>query len=169
MAIFAVVENGKVVNTIEADEAFVTGKLDHILCPSDVGIGYTYTGGIFFPPPVPDSFDIVVTEIICSNPAAIIKADLSSILCSVGDTVTVKMRAQKNGELLPITDFFKTPVTASDGREIFYITSFESGVGNLTKKVPDSGFWTIDQYGINKYNTTGTYFNFKGLDINVQD
>lgn len=161
---YAIIENGIVTNVIVADES----KASACCIQTDTAqMGDSYIDGIFVSPPLPNVFEFVVTNISINDAHGIVKPDFSSVLCKTGSDLTLTIEARVDGMLLPLNDYFRTPIIASDGREHIFLTKFVDGVCSATYIVPESGFWSISQAAINKNTDSATYFLFKGLNIDV--
>lgn len=161
---YAVIENGVVTNVIIADSSYTSDTCIR----TDIGQeGDSYVDGEFISPPKPTIFEFVVTALTTNDPTARIKDNLTGVLCKEGSTVSITIEAQADGVRIPLTDYFRTPIAASDGREQILLTQFTDGICLAEYKVPESGFWSITQTNINKNTDNSIIFLFKGLNIDV--
>ena len=161
---YMIIKDGIAHHAIIADETYASGTCIRTDTAQE---GDAYVDGKFIPPVPPNVFEFIVTDITSDDPGNIIKPGLSSILCKEGTTVTASIEARVDGVLLPLNDYFRTPITASDGRERIVLTVFNGGICRATHKIDESGFWSITQDGINRNSGSTVQFLFKGLNIDV--
>ena len=161
---YVIIKDGIAHHAIIADETYASDTCVR----TDTGQeGDSYVDGEFISPPKPTTFEFVVTALSTNDPTAIIKENLTGVLCKEGSTVSITIEAQADGALIPLTDYFRTPIVASDGREQIILTQFANGICQAEYKVPESGFWSITQANINKNTDNSIIFLFKGLNIDV--
>lgn len=157
----AIINNGKVVNVVEADENLEGGIESAV-----ANIGDDYIDGEFIPPFVTIRPEIIIKSINSNDVDAIIDG-ISEITCKIATTITVIAEIKKNGNTIPLNDYFKMPLIASDGRERIVLAKFVNGIANISSTLNESGLWYITEDAINKGVLEENKFSFKGLKINT--
>lgn len=161
---YMIIKDGVAHHAIIADSSYASATCIR----TDTGQeGDSYVDGEFISPPKPTIFEFVVTALTTNDSTARIKDNLTGVLCKEGSTVSITIEAQADGVRIPLTDYFRTPIVASDGREQILLTQFTDGICQAEYKVPESGFWSITQTNINKNTGNSVIFLFKGLNIDV--
>lgn len=157
----AIIENDKVVNVIISNTIPVNGVVSET-----ANINDDYINGEFIPPQIIVNPEIIVTA-ISSNDSDNIINGLSEITCKSGSTINVTAEIKKDGDIVPLTDSFKMPLIASDGRERIVLAKFINGIANISSTLSEAGFWAITEEAINKGFAEEDQFAFKGLKINT--
>ena len=157
----AIIENDKVVNVIISNTIPINGIVSDI-----ANINDDYINGEFIPPQVIVKPEIIITA-ISSNDADNIINGLSEITCKSGSTINVTAEIKKDGNIVTLTDSFKMPLIASDGRERIVLAKFVNGTANISSTLSEAGFWSITEEAINKGVAEENKFAFKGLQINT--
>lgn len=154
----AIIENNKVVNVIVADEG--------IECING-NIGDDYINGEFITPEKTSKPEIIITEIGSDDSNQILKTFNSGIICKVGSTISVKAEIRMNGSIVPLNDYFRMPLIASDGRERIVLANFINGKASISSTLNEGGFWSITEESINKGVPESNQFSFSGLSIDT--
>ena len=155
---FAQIENGKVVNVIVADQAFVdtlSGTYVDISTETPTpGIGWSYDGSAFAAPEVtapvdPRMMKLVVTSISSDDPNEMV-VGTNEITCAAGSTITatVEIRSVADDSVMAVTDKFRLPVSGDNGK-IYVLADFTDGAAAITTTIANSGKWVVDEVNVN--------------------
>jgi len=92
--------------------------------------------------------ELVVTNITCSDPHAVIQS--GDVTCLEGSTITAtaELRAP-DGSIIPLTATFRMPLVARDKRERVIIASLVNGVATIIMTINESGVWVISEDTLN--------------------
>lgn len=132
--------------------------------PSPLGLRWTGVGWEAVPEPLRPR--IVITQIVSSDPDALIT--LSDVTISIGESVAVTVELRDpDDSLIPLTAAFRMPLVARDGRERIVLARFVDGVAEIAATLPDSGCWQVTEAKINHDLPSDQHMGFAGLDIYV--
>lgn len=112
---------------------------------------------------------IVITSIASSKPGQSLIDGTSVATVPEGTTLTVaaELRLGVDGPVLPLSDTFRMPLHASDGRERVILATMADGVLSVAVPLRESGVWSITQEGINRAMPPEHQMQFAGLQIFV--
>ena len=124
------------------------------------------------PSPVADHPVLVVTGIATDGAHAsqtVIAEALDDVTCKVGTvlTVTAELRAPNGGAVIPLTDNFRMPLRARDGREEVLLAAMVYGVVQIVAPMDQSGVWKVTEQTINEGLPEAMHMAFGGLTIFV--
>lgn len=90
----------------------------------------------------------------------------TEVTCPVGTVLTGTLELKKpDGSLVALTESFRLPVRASDGRERVFLAHFKDGSGTVAMPMKESGIWTIDESLVNSRLSTARHMKFAGVVI----
>lgn len=116
------------------------------------------------PAPVPE---VVIVGISADSPAAVI--DGNEVTAPVGSVVTCTVEMRVGGSIVPISESFRMPVVASDGRERLSLATFTAGTAAIRFAVRESGMWHVTEDEINKRLPADRHMKFAGVTIYAVD
>lgn len=159
---FAQIVDGKVVNVIVADQAFVDSVQEHYVNIDDAdprpGIGWSFDGTTFIrntPPEVIDPRLMKIAIISIESDDANELVNGNELTCSIGSTVSVaiEVRAISDDSVLPISEIFRLPISASNGTVIYTLVNIVNGYATISTTLTNSSKWTITESDINSMIT----------------
>lgn len=130
----------------------------------------------------------VVTEIVAPAPAprprlvvtaitadaghqaqTVVTAEMDDVTCPVGTvlTVTAELRSPLDASVIPLSDTFRLPLRARDGREEVLRASMVAGVVTIASTLDQSGVWKITESAINEALPEAMHMACAGLTIFV--
>lgn len=111
---------------------------------------------------------IVITQIVCDDPDAVVDLDAGDVTCAAGAIVaaTAELR-MPDGSPLPLSAAFRMPLVARDGRERILRAQFVGGVAEIAATLPDSGCWRVTESTINQDLPEEHRMEFAGLTVFV--
>lgn len=149
---YAEIIDGVVRYVGECEDGFVpqfAAPIECVLCDEATGTpneGDLWDGAAFAPAPPPTQtyyFQIEIDEIATDDPDG--SVDGLDVTCAVGSTVTIQCHATP-----PLTDWFRMPLVATDGRTKVKRVAFSAGAGTITWRVTESAIWEVIESRINE-------------------
>lgn len=124
------------------------------------------------PPPAAAYPVLSITGIVADSAHAaqtVVSADLDDVTCPVGTvlTVTAELRAPGGGPVIPITEAFRMPLRARDGREEVLLARMDAGIVTITAPMDQSGVWRVTDQTINESLPPAMQMAFGGLTLYV--
>lgn len=112
---------------------------------------------------------LVVTTLSMDNEQSEINLEALEVTCPEGTTLTanVEIRDETSGAIIPLTDVFRMPVQARDGREFVALVTFQSGVARFNIPFAASGVWQITEAAINSALPEASQMSFAGFTAYV--
>jgi len=112
---------------------------------------------------------IVITKIASDKPTASLIEGVSVATVPEGATLTVtaELRNAATGDVLPMSDTFRMPLHASDGRERVILATMKDGRLSVSVPLRESGVWEISETGINRNIPEENRMQFAGLQLFV--
>jgi hypothetical protein len=115
-------------------------------------------------PPLPPKPDLVLVQV---TPTLQVAEDFVEVTCLMGEAITFVGELQINSSLIPLTDTFRMPVRARDGREKLLLVKVIDGKALLTVTFSSSGLWEVTEESLNEALPADRQMAFKGLKIFV--
>ena len=174
MSTLALIKSGIVENIIigSIDFAHSAGYADAV----DIGelnprpaVGWTYDGANFHPPIIAMP-RMVITAIAADAAHAaqtVISAALDDVTCPVGTVLTVTAELRGHAGVVPLTDTFRMPLRARDGREAMLVVDLVAGVAAITVPLRASGAWSVTEQSINESLPESAHMRFYGITAYV--
>lgn len=174
MNVIALIKAGVVDNIISGsiDFAHSIGYADAVdisaLNPQPA-IGWTYDGAAFhaLSSARPTMVITAITADAGHAAQTVIKPGLGDVTCPVGTVLTVTSELRSPSGLVPLTDTFRMPLLARDGRELMLLASLVSGVATITVPLRDSGAWQVTEESINSGLPEAMHMHFSGITAYV--
>ena len=161
---YALISGHVVLNVVESADQ----PAGWVLC-GDAGPGYLYDGSTFSPPAAhaaivitsitPDAAHLVDTQVTALN----------DVTCPAGTVLTVQAELQRDGVVLPVTDRFRMPLRARDGREKVLLAEMVDGLITITVPLRDSGAWAVTETMINEDLPPAAQMGFGGFRLFVTE
>lgn len=151
-------DGGKVINTIVADASFVEAHFPGRHRASDAHVV------------TPSQPAMVVTGIVADadHAGSTLVSDMTSVTCPMGATLTVSAELRDHtGNVLPLSDSFRMPLRARDGREKVILAHVENGIATINAPMRESGVWIVSDESINKGLPSEMKMAFAGMTIYV--
>lgn len=151
-------DDGNVINTIVADQSFVDAHFDgrYRVQESD--------GGAQFRP------SMVITGIVADaeHSGATLVSSMAEVTCPVGTTLTVSAELRDPlGNVVPLSDSFRMPFRARDGREKVLLASMVDGLISITAPLRESGVWSASEATVNESLPPDFQMDFGGIEVFV--
>lgn len=124
------------------------------------------------PPPAPPRPRLVVTAIVADvahQAQAVVTAALDDVTCKIGTvlTVTAELRSPVDGAVIPLSDSFRLPLRARDGREEVLLAAMVYGVVQIVAPMDQSGVWKVTEQTINEGLPEAMHMACAGLTLFV--
>lgn len=135
-------------------------------------IGKTWDSSKFVSPAALSAPVVVVTAISVDQDHAALSnvVGVNEVTCPAGATVTVIAEIRdSNGHALPVSDSFRMPIRASDGREKVLLAVASSGRITISVPLRESGIWSVTEEAMNEHMPAGEYLRFAGIRAFVVD
>jgi hypothetical protein len=151
--------SGDVVNVIVADEQFVEANY-----PGQ----YRLAGDTDPTPAARPAIVVTNIEADAEHAATTHVSSFGEVTCIAGATITVTAELRgAGGAVLPLSDSFRMPIRASDGREKVLLASMANGIITIAAPLRDSGIWVITEELINQRLPDEAQMSFAGMTIYV--
>ena len=174
MSTIALVKYGVVENIISGsiDFAHSIGYADAVdvsgINPRPA-VGWTYDGMNFHMPAAAVTRMVITAIAVDAAHAAqtVIKPSLDDVTCPVGAVLTVTAELRGASGIVPLTDTFRMPLRARDGREVMLVVSLVAGVATITVPLRESGAWSVTEQSINESLPESARMRFDGVTAYV--
>lgn len=122
------------------------------------------------PTPAPLRPQLVVTAIVpdTEHAAQTVVHDLTEVTCPAGTVLTVSAELRDpEGNLLPLSESFRMPLRARDGREKVLLAVMDGGQVTITAPFRESGAWSVTEHLINLSLPAEQQMSFAGVQVYV--
>ena len=96
-----------------------------------------------------------------------ISADLDDVTCPVGTVLTVTAELVVGDQRVPISEAFRMPLRARDGREKVLLATMDNGLATIAAPMRESGVWEVTERAINEALPAELQMEFSGIRIFV--
>lgn len=170
----AIIENEVIVNVVVGDLEWALAAFpdaEVLECPDGAGIGWTRSGGEWFPPggsePVELPVIVITNMTVSDDPRGVarIAPDFTTLKMPVGATVTIDAELRYAGQVVPLTQDFAMPLRSTDGFKRFINVQFVNGLTTFSATMTDSKRWEVDKALINSDLPPEAHMDFAGVVI----
>ncbi|SMC24241.1 hypothetical protein SAMN02745857_01784 [Andreprevotia lacus DSM 23236] len=111
---------------------------------------------------------IVAIEPDADHAAAVLLNGLHDVTCPAGTVLTFRAELRgPAGVLIPVSDVFRMPLRARDGRERMVLAVMEEGAMTVNVPLRESGAWAVDEATINESLPLEKRMRFAGVQVFV--
>lgn len=114
--------------------------------------------------------ELVITAISADaeHEASTLVQSVGEVTCAAGATLTFTAELRgADGQPLPVSDVFRLPIRARDGREKVLLATMVDGVVTITAPMRESGVWSATAAGVNEALPDAAKMSFAGATVYV--